>query len=270
MVILQKTIYCLTFFMFLFAVFATPVLGAWAVGEVLYHQDFADVSTASIAGIRKGTISSDNTVISVTEDALGIYSADDRRAYALLPEIDWTDSYTIEFSFRFTEALTAKGYLSCLLTCWGEEPSNITAAVFRVDGTIDDFGDPSAAMQKKIRDGETIHVTIPIEDGILHTITLTSGNLSCSVQRDSLKRIAEGERGVGIRNASVEITEVYVVNGTGYSAKNGEYADRSWADDRSADSGGVCPPTGEKQGILWICILSGCLTVWAKRRKCRG
>lgn len=261
---------CILLLLLFLTIMAIPCLADGAAGEVLYHQDFSDVSTASIAGIRKGTVSSENMSVVVTEDALGLYSADDRRGYALLPEIPWTESHTIEFSFRFTESLTTKGYLSFLLTSWGEEPTNISAAVFRVNGTIDEFSDPSVAMQKKIRDGELIQVVIPVENGVVHSITLTSGKTTCTVQRDSLMRIADGNRGFGIRNASAEITEVYVVSGTGYTAKTGTYAEQCWADDAcgSGDSA-VSPPTGDGMYLAWISGVSGAVAVWAKRRKNR-
>ena len=267
---LRKRIPCILFFLLFLTIAAIQCLAIGKAGEVLYHQDFTDVSTASIAGIRKGTVSSENTTVVVTADALGMYSADDRRGYALLPEIQWTESHTIEFSFRFTEALTTKGYLSFLLTSWGDEPTNISAAVFRVNGTIDEFSDPSEAMQKKIQDGELIHVKIPVENGVVHAIELTSGNTVCTVQRDSLMRIAEGNRGFGIRNASAEITEVFVVSGTGYTAKTGTYAEQCWADDAVCNGDGEgCPPTGDVMGIVWAAGVSGSMAVWAKRRKNR-
>ena len=267
---LRKRIPCILFFLLFLTIAAIQCLAIGKAGEVLYHQDFTDVSTASIAGIRKGTVSSENTTVTVTADALGMYSADDRRGYALLPEIQWTESHTIEFSFRFTEALTTKGYLSFLLTSWGDEPTNISAAVFRVNGTIDEFSDPSEAMQKKIQDGELIHVKIPVENGVVHAIELTSGNTVCTVQRDSLMRIAEGNRGFGIRNASAEITEVFVVSGIGYTAKTGTYAEQCWADDAVCNGDGEgCPPTGDVMGIVWAAGVSGSMAVWAKRRKNR-
>lgn len=267
---LRKRIPCILFFLLFLTIAAIQCLAIGKAGEVLYHQDFTDVSTASIAGIRKGTVSSENTTVVVTADALGMYSADDRRGYALLPEIQWTESHTIEFSFRFTEALTTKGYLSFLLTSWGDEPTNISAAVFRVNGTIDEFSDPSEAMQKKIQDGELIHVKIPVENGVVHAIELTSGNTVCTVQRDSLMRIAEGNRGFGIRNASAEITEVFVVSGTGYTAKTGTYAEQCWADNAVCSGDGEgCPPTGDMIGIVWVAGVSGSMVVWAKRRKNR-
>lgn len=248
-----------------------PVMAAGRAGAVLYHQDFSVVSTASIAGIRRGTKSSENTVIAVAEDALGLYSTDDRRAYALLPEIEWTDEHTIEFSFRFTDELTSRGYLSFLLTCWDEEPNNISAVVFRVDGTIDDFSEPSAAMQNKIRYGELIHVKIPVDDGMVYTVELQSGNVKCSVQRETVMLIAAGNRGFGVRNASAEVTEIYVVNGTGYSAKTGTYAEKSWADDGTVYTGEVVsPPTGDACGIVLALGLSGITAFWAKRRKNRA
>ena len=74
---LRKRIPCILFFLLFLTIAAIQCLAIGKAGEVLYHQDFTDVSTASIAGIRKGTVSSENTTVVVTADALGMYSADD-------------------------------------------------------------------------------------------------------------------------------------------------------------------------------------------------
>ena len=111
---------------------------------------------------------------------------------------------------------------------------------------------------------------IPVENGVVHSIELTSGKTTCTVQRDSLMRIAEGNRGFGVRNASAEITEVYVVSGTGYTAKTGTYAEQCWADDVCGNGDGAgAPATGEGMYLAWTAGLSGAVAVWAKRRKNR-
>jgi len=237
-------------------------------GTVLYHQDFAVVSSASIAGIRKGSDSSADSVVRVTDTALGIYSVDNERTYVLLPEIPWTDSYTIEFSFRFTDILASNGYLTCMLTCWGEKPDNITAVFLRASGKIDDFSAPSEEIAACMKNGEEILVEIPVDGGILDTIRLSSGEHSCTVRRDSLKQISAGTRGFSVRNASVEIGEIFVVSGTGYTAKTGDYAAESWAADiPNGSAGESAPPTGDSVGILVSVLLSAIGTVCVKRWK---
>lgn len=248
------------------AVFA----GVIPTGEVLYHQDFSDVDTVNAAGIVLGSATLGDAWIDVADEALGIHTADDRRAYALLPDTTWTDTHTIEFAFRFTDIASSNGYLAFLLTCWGEEPSNISAAVFRANGTIDDFGDPDEAIRKRIQGGETVHVQIPVENGLVHSIVLTAGDTTCTVQRDSILRIAEGERGFGIRNASAAVEEIYIVNGTGYTAKKGAFANDSWSDSELAkEIVEHAPPTGESIDICACVLLSGVGMAWAKRLKNR-
>lgn len=238
------------------------------LGEVLYHQDFADVEAPYKAGITVGTATVGNAWLDVKNDALELHTADDRRAYALLPDTSWTDSHTIEFAFRFTDISASNGYLAFLLTCWGEEPSNISAAVFRANGTIDDFDDPDETIQQKIQSGETVFVQIPVENGLVHSIILTADDYTCTVQRDSILRIAEGQRGFCIRNASVAVEEITIVNGTGYTAKTGPFADMSWSDsDLAKVSIDHAPSTGECTWIYGVLLLSGVGMVWTKRRK---
>lgn len=241
------------------------------VGTVLYHQDFSVAASPTAAGIGLGTSSSQAAWLSIEDEWLGFHVTDDHRAYALLPETPWTDDHTIQFSFRFTDALTKSGYMAFLLTSWGDEPSNISAVVFRVSGMIDDFTAPTEAMQEKMRDGETIAVELPVENGVIHAITLTAGEETCTVTRNAILRIAEGGRGFGLRNASVEIGEVYIVNGTGYTAKTGPFVEMSWSESELAADILHAPPTAD---CLWISaafLLSGIGVIgnrkWAKRRK---
>jgi len=227
---------------------------AYAVGEVLYHQDFSCISSAKAAGVMKGTAGSRYSVLSVQENMLQMLSVDDERTYALLPDVAWTESHTIEFTFRFTDVLAANGYMAFLLTCWGDKPENISAIVIRANGSIDGFGELSSGMVEKIQSGALIHVTIPIQKGVLHSITLESEEETCVAERGTLLRIGEGKRGFSVRNASAAVKEVYIVNGTGYTAKTGVYAEASFADDKTSDGEDVIsPPTGD---IFWISVLA--------------
>ena len=109
---------------------------------------------------------------------------------------------------------------------------------------------------------------IPVENGILDTIQLYSGEYSCVILRDSLKQIAQGTRGFSVRNASVEIEEVFVVNGTEYDAKSGEYAENSWASDTLQS---VEPESAPATGLpLWpmeTAILFAGIAVYCRNRK---
>lgn len=254
----------LTTFFILLTMVSVTFAGEIPVGEVLYHQDFADVNAPYQAGVALGTATTGNAWIDVEDGALDFHTADDRRAYAILPDTPWSSSHTIEFTFRFTDISATNGYIAFLLTCWGDEPSNITAAVFRAGGTIDDFDDPDEKMQKKIQNGETIHVQIPVENGLVHTIVLTAGDTTCTVQRDSILRIAEGQRGFGIRNASAAVDEVTIVNGTGYTAKTGTFATMSWSEsDLAKEAVDHAPPTGDSVCVYAMLFLSGAGMAWA-------
>ena len=259
----------LTVFLVLSLAFSVSA-AAYGIGEVLYHQDFGSISSmpTEITGIRKGTNSSPDSMLWLNNSALYMITNDDLRTYALLPEIPWTESYTIEFDFWLCDPLSTRGYLAFMLTCWGEEPSNITSLMIRADGTIDDFGTLTPEMTEILqKQQEMVHVEIPIENGILYEVTLSAGDTSCTLQRQSLKRITEGNRGFCIRNTSAAIGEVYVVNGTGYTAKSGEYAMSSWSDDPSHTLMDPAPPTGESVWLFLGPVVTGTALVWSKRTK---
>ncbi len=259
---------CLVFvFCMLFSVCVTAT-DSYAVGEVLYHQSFDGIGSLRSTGIRMGTVSSDSTRLRTDGEALRIDTYDDRRNYALLPEIPWTDDYTVEFTFSFQDVRARNGYLAFLLTCWGDEPSNITGLVFRAGGTIDDFAPLSEEVQTAIAAGtEPIHVTIPVENGILYEVTVAVGDAEDTVKRSSLKRIPEGNRGFGIRNTSAAIEEIYVVNGTGYTAKTGDFAEASWSDDPANQELTGSPDTGDSAGFAVAMTASLIGTLLAKRTK---
>ena len=217
------------------------------VGEVLYHQDFSVVSELLKSGIVRGTSSSEKASFACAGKALELDTFDNERAYAILPvKNDW-DSYTIEFDFSFSEIVSENGYLGFILTCRGTEPTNVTALVIRADGTIDDFEEPDETVKKAIREGGAVHVKIPVEKNVLNTIELTAGTTSCTLERTTVKVIDDGQMGFVVRNASVDVTEIYIVNGTGYSAKSGPYASESYASDKVVASLEVRPSAEEEE-----------------------
>ena len=202
-----------------------------AVGEVLYHQDFEVLSDIGKSGIVRGTSSSDKSEITCTGEALELKTFDNDRLYALLPSSGAADSYTVEFEFSFSEIQKTNGYLGFILTCRGTEPTNVTALVIRADGTIDDFEEPDEALKKAVSGGETVLVKIPVEKDVLHRIELTAGGKTYTLERDSVKVLDDGGMGFVVRNASAEVGEIYIANGTGYTAKSGIYAKKSYAED---------------------------------------
>ncbi len=201
------------------------------IGEVLYHQDFAVLGELAESGIVRGTSSSENSYFTCEGDSLELDTYDNERVYALLPKIGTEDSYTVEFEFAFSEIERENGYLGFILTSRGSEPTNITSLNIRANGTIDDFSKPCDGIVKAIGEGKTIRVKIPVEKNVLHEIELSVGDTVCVLERDSVKVLDEGGMGFIVRNASVDIDEIFVIHGTGYSVKTGTYATESYASD---------------------------------------
>ncbi len=201
------------------------------VGEVLYHQDFSVLADLEESGIVRGTSSSENSHFTCEGDALELDTYNSERVYALLPKIGTKDSYTVEFDFAFSEIERQNGYLGFILTSRGSEPTNVTSLNIRANGTIDDFSTPCDAIVKAIGEGKTIRVKIPVEKNVLHEIELSVGDTVCVLERDSVKVLDQGGMGFIVRNASVDIDEIFVVHGTGYTEKTGTYATESYASD---------------------------------------
>ncbi len=200
-------------------------------GEVLYHQDFSVLSDIGKSGIVRGTSGSATAELTCTGETLELNTFDNERVYALLPAAETADSYTVEFDFSFAEIRSANGYVGFILTCRGTEPTNVTALVIRADGTIDDFDEPDAVLKKAIADGGEIRVKIPVEKNVLHKIELTAAEKTYTLERRNVKGIEEGGRGFVVRNASVKVGEVSLVDGIGYTEKYGVYAAESYAAD---------------------------------------
>ena len=160
----------LTVILLLATLFCVPAYGAvpWTdsaePGEILFRQSFSDISDYAKCGWQTGTLTAEGASISVADGALAVKSLSGR-AYVLMPETKRGNDATVEFTFRFTESGTENGSLSVLLTCRGEEPTNVTSVVIRANGTVDDFSDLDEAIVKAIRSGSKIKVEIPIEDG---------------------------------------------------------------------------------------------------------
>lgn len=225
---------CFPLVILFLSVTALPAFASYVEGEVLYRQDFTKVSTASLAEVRAGSANSTDAFIGVTVDGLLIDPCGDWRTYAVLPEIPCTENYTVTFSFRFGESYTTNAYFAFLLTCTGEKPSNVTAVIFRIDGSVDDFGNLTDSIVQNYKNGETVHVTIPIADAVLHTVTVSCGDETQTLERTSLLRIPEGNRGFCVRNASVLVEETAIMYGTEYDTPTGYYAVHSYAEDNGA------------------------------------
>ncbi len=254
-------------------------------GEVLYHQDFSHESELSGSGIRIGTQSSENSELTCSGDTLEIKTFDRGRVYAILPDISKSDTYTAEFTFCFTEINAENGFISMILTCRGDEPTNISGVTIRADGTVDDFDEPCEMVRNAIRNGEMVNVQIPIRNNVVNEIIMSAGEYQCTVERDNILVISDGQMGFAVRNASVELPEIYVVHGTDYSEKTGYFADSSYSADSdevivpkpSETEGGyadvpteVSPDTGDVAVVMFaLAALSGTGALLKNRGKIR-
>ena len=249
-------------------------------GTVLYHQDFAEVSLFENSGLRLGTSSSAASEVSCEGGALSIQTKDSGRVYTILPSVQKTNSYTLEFTFRFAKIAKENGYLAAILTCRGEEPTNITEVVIRADGCVDDFEEPPEKLKAAIAGGKTVGVTIPIEGGVLHEITLTADGIDYPLERASVQVITGGELGFAVRNVCAELPEVWLVNGTDYTEKKGVCVRESYAsddevivvpeDEAEQTAPEESPSTGtfRRTAALWaLTLASGVLTVKLRGRK---
>ncbi len=217
----------------------------WDIGEVLYHQDFADVGEFKNTGIKLGTLSSSAAEYGCSGEYFAVQTKDNGRVYMILPETTHPSKYTVEFSMKFTDTSNPSGYIAFMLTCRGDEPANITSLVFRADGTVDDFGEIPTELSEAIIAGEEVYVKIPVENDILYRINVTAGDIEYTLERDSMLVISDGEMGFLYRRVGVGVKEIYIVNGVGYTEKVGQYAEDSFATD---DKPVITPENGENSG----------------------
>ena len=208
---------------------------ALSLGEVIYHQSFDEVSQYSSCGISVGTLGSPDASIYISDGGLNILPFDSSRVYLILPQYEKSDSYTAEFTFKFLNKYNDNAYLAFILTSRGPEPTNITSFVIRANGTVDDFSSVSDEVKKSVAEGNEVSVKIPLEDGVLHEVELSSGGFSCTVERRDVVLVDGGQNGFVIRNADVSISDIYIVNGVGYSEKTGYYASNSYSEVISTD-----------------------------------
>ncbi len=244
-------------------------------GEVLYHQDFSVSDSLWQCGIRLGTAGSSNTAVYYSGKDLVIHPYDSGRVHVLLPHIQRDASYTVEFSFRFTESQMENGYLRFLLTCRGEEPTNTTPVTIRVNGSVDDFSEPDASMAEAIASGETVNVRIPIRDGVLYEMYLTVNDVEYRLERKSVLMIEDDGMGFTVRNASVAIPEIFVMEGCEYAEKTGYFLTASYSDSNTPDyqpgSPGqpTSPDTFDMGYLLFLFVLSAAVSVTYAAVRCR-
>lgn len=247
--VFMRLIRCFVCIMAAFLLFSVPISAGDSVyiqGEVIYHQDFSVLSDFNLSGIQKGTAGSPNSSFSCNDGVLRIETHDDGRVYAILPSSDWTKNFTIEFEFSFRNSTNPNGYLAVMLTSSGEEPTNISQITIRAKGKIDDFDPLSKEMAEHIQNGGAVTVAIPVKDGVVESLLLSANGITEELHRTSLLLIGSGNRGFTVRNADVDISEIFIVNGTDYSNKTGHYAEKSYASDAPvSDDPITAPETGD-------------------------
>ena len=237
---------------------------AKSAGDVLYHQDFSEIAAFSSSGIRVGSLSSQSAVIFCETDSLSVENNDKDRVYLILPTVDFGDAltFTLEFSFRFTDTSLDHGYIAPILTCRGCDPSNVTALTLRADGSVDDFKSIDPDFAAAVKAGETVHVSVPVVSGAVNKILFRVGEREYTSERNDLLVISKGSLGFIIRNCDVEIDEIFIVSGTDYAVKTGYYAEKSYADYDTPVQAEECsesnvhyaPPTGDNSGVILIIL----------------
>jgi len=227
-----------------------------SAGEVLYHQDFSEISNIAYSGIIVGTQSTESAFIDCPRDDLSIRIYNKGRVYLILPQIERSAGYTVEFEFSFEDHESNNGYIAFMLNCRGEEPTNISSVVIRQSGSVTDFAEPDTALAEAIASGKTVHVTIPIENNVLHKIILTVDEVVYTLERDTVLVIPSEGFGFEARNTNVNVSEVFVVDGVDYSEKSGYYAENSFATDENpviSDGNDTAPDTSDDMPVIvWI------------------
>lgn len=227
-------------------------------GKVLYHQDFSDISDIVNSGVRVGTLSDADAYIDCFGDSMRISTYNSGRLYLILPQIQKPSTYTVEFSFKFIGS-NSNAYLAYMLTCRGTEPGNISSVVFRANGMIDDFEAPAPELSDAISRGETVNVTIPIENNVLYQMKISCDGEEYVLNRDSVLVISNEKYGFSARNSSVDIYDVYLVSGIDYEEKFGYYAKSSFATDANPiipeDDGYLSPNTYDSLVVIVVLLV---------------
>lgn len=253
-------------FCLIFVCLAQPICAAGAAGEVLYAARFSDYQTVRDTGLWLGTSSSRGAAVELTDGRLRFASANGEKAYLLLPDANVSaDTYTVEFTFRFSEIKATNGYLGVILSSRGDAPRNRTELIFRADGSIDGYGD-SRALADAVRSGELITVKIQVRYGFLFGFTVSCGDTVDTFTLSQLNSISWGGQGFVLRNAEVEIASVMLVNGTDYTELSGTYATQSYIAPEDWQPNFQSPETGDAGWIALAGTLAAAALAW---RVCR-
>ncbi|MBQ8746523.1 MAG: hypothetical protein IJZ08_01475 [Clostridia bacterium] len=229
---MRKRILCAVLLLCFFCALIPAAASAdFANGEVIFAQRYADFDDPRETGIRIGTGGA-VPAVSLQNGALHIDVTDDRKAYVLLPDVPggaaWSDTYIVEFTFRFTEIAEANGYFGFLMNAAGEEPLNRKELILRANGTCDGIGTFGDDLAGAVAAGETVFVTVPVQHGMMYEVRVSCGAFSETLSLPSLTKLGEGRRGFVLRNASAAVESVTVTNGADFEEKIGQYASSSY------------------------------------------
>ena len=219
---------CLAFFVCLSA----AVSASSPSGEIVYRQNFTDVSSLTSAGVAEGTRNTASSEVTLSKGMLTMGDTLGDRTFALLPFYNCYSDYTVRFGFSFTEAVRQSGYVALMLTSRGDAPDNITSVKIRADGECEGFSSLSPRLVHALKKGEKINVTVPVSGGVLDRITVCADGISETLAIDNIVNVVEGTVGFCVRNVRVQISEIAVIEGVGYENETGIYTETStWTDD---------------------------------------
>lgn len=265
----------------LLTVFATgegTQTDAVEAGNVLYYQQFnGNVESISSTGMdvpATTTISSEGYLSSS-------YEYGKRRIVANLPDVlPSHNTYTIEMTFRFNGAYKEAASIQigwgpevaadCLLQITHGQGLKMTYYGKDYTALYDNYSDMKDAWwsprEKPITPGNFVDVKIQIENGKMTNRSFTVNNVTYYLNNsESLgDNYFDGTINVEqifIRqyNACVDISDIRIVEGVGYTEYKGQFAERSYSDfyNTSVISKGVQPTVMASQEIRLVAEIKG-------------
>lgn len=239
----------------------------YADGEVLFAARYGDYTSLRDTGVRFGSSSWSGRDARLSDGYLRVQSSSDQKTYLLLPEeIPHTDTYTVVFTFRFSDVSEEGGYCGFLLSSSGDAPSNRMEVILRASGACVQAGQFGKKIAAALADGEDVRVEIPIRHGMMTEITATAGSVRETLKLENVRAVPEGRRGFVFRNASCDIRKVKIVCGVGYKEETGFYAENSYIAPPTWEEP-IAPPTFDGWWLPAVpAILSGVI-LWAERRR---
>ena len=267
----MKRLFCVGVCLLLCCAWVMPVFASdtYTDGEVLFAARYGDYTSLRDTGVRLGTSSWEGGGVRLEDGYLRIHSSSDQKTYLLLPEeIPHTDTYTVVFTFRFSEVAEERGYCGFLLSASGDAPSNRTELIFRANGESDKTGQFGDGIRTALAGGEEVRMEISVRHSMLTEITAVAGDVSETLKLENVRAVPTGRRGFVFRNASCDIREIKIVCGVGYEKETGFYAENSYVAPPGEGTDPVAPPTSD---VWWLpavpAILSGAILCRKRRHK---